>query len=288
MRRARSPPARSGHASWWRCISARRAGIRRSPGFCSTARCRDRANCCNWQSASSARPAGPGSSGWRIRRLDTRPAQPGIDGSSGRTRARTIYWVASRHSPQFWGLFEAPGDRRLVDGAAGPVHHRSVPRDVAASAGNAFRRNAPARPRPAELNIQITVDEEPRGVIVLGELGRLSMSRSTSAPCPPTGRRFSGSSPTRSFVPRELGRRRRQPRRCRCRSPVSTSAAVRCSAPLTPPSAGASGASRRSRRERDSDTRDRNTAWVSPFARSSPRWMPRASRAASSTSTKAT
>jgi glycosyltransferase involved in cell wall biosynthesis len=114
------------------------------------------------------------------------------------------YWVASRQSPRFWGLYEAVDQdgwwmgrqaQFIIDPSAG-----TLLRVRGTHAGELYRQ---VRGRP-NLNVQVTVDEEPRGVIALGEWGTFDVAIDIG-PLPANRPAVLGLIPDGSFVPRELG-----------------------------------------------------------------------------------
>ena len=119
-------------------------------------------------------------------------------------RFAPIQWVGSRQSPQFWGLFETPGHDEWWMG-------RQAQFLIEAPAGTMLRlrgthpaemhRLAVGRP---ELTINITVDEEPRGSIMLTELGPFDVSIDLGD-LPANRPSGPGLVPQRSCIPRELG-----------------------------------------------------------------------------------
>jgi glycosyltransferase involved in cell wall biosynthesis len=122
---------------------------------------------------------------------------------AGASRAHD-YWVASRLSPQFWGLFEAPGESAwwmgrqaqfIIDPSPGTLLR------VQGTHSGEMHRLARGRPN---VNIQITVDEEPRGVVALGEWGVFDVSLDIG-PLPANRPAVLGLVPDSYFVPRELG-----------------------------------------------------------------------------------
>ena len=114
------------------------------------------------------------------------------------------HWVASRQSPQFWGLFETPGHAEWWMG-------RQAQFLIEASSGTTLRlrgihpaemhRLAAGRP---ELTIHITVDEEPRGSVMLTELGAFDTSIDLGT-LPANRPAVLGLIPERSCIPRDLG-----------------------------------------------------------------------------------
>ena len=122
---------------------------------------------------------------------------------AGASRAHD-HWVASRQSPSFWGMFEAAGEEAWWMGRQAQFiidpSHGTLLRVRGRHAGEMYRL---ARGRP-HLNIQLTVDEEPRGVIALGEWGEFDVSIDIG-PLPSNRPAILGLVPDGSFVPRELG-----------------------------------------------------------------------------------
>ncbi len=122
---------------------------------------------------------------------------------AGATRTHD-YWTASRLSPQFWGLFEQAGAEAwwmgrqaqfIIDPTGG-----TVLRVQGIHAGEMHRL---ARGKP-NLDVRITVDDEPRGVVALGEWGPFDVSVDLG-PLPANRPAVLGLVPDASFVPRELG-----------------------------------------------------------------------------------
>jgi glycosyltransferase involved in cell wall biosynthesis len=114
------------------------------------------------------------------------------------------FWAATRHSPPYWGLFDEPGQdswwmsrqaQFMIDPSAG-----SVLRVRGMHSGEMHRL---ARGSPG-LNVRITVDDEPRGVIALGEWGPFDVSVDIGA-VPAHRPAVLGLIPDACFVPRELG-----------------------------------------------------------------------------------
>jgi glycosyltransferase involved in cell wall biosynthesis len=119
-------------------------------------------------------------------------------------RLAPIQWVGSRQSPQFWGLFETPGRDEwwmgrqaqfLIEAPAGTVLR------LRGTHPGEMHRLAVGRP---ELTINLTVDEEPRGAIMLAELGPFDISIDLGD-LPANRPSVLGLFPQRSCVPRELG-----------------------------------------------------------------------------------
>ncbi|HVZ21979.1 MAG TPA: glycosyltransferase family 4 protein [Vicinamibacterales bacterium] len=132
------------------------------------------------------------------------PERQPAERTTGPLRLTPIQWVAARHTAQFWGLFESP-DRDvwwmgrqaqfIIDNPAGTVLRlRGIhPAEM--------HRLASGRP---ELTINITVDGEPRGSVMLAELGPFDVSVDLGA-LPINRPAVLGLAPERSCVPRELG-----------------------------------------------------------------------------------
>jgi glycosyltransferase involved in cell wall biosynthesis len=119
-------------------------------------------------------------------------------------RLTPTHWVASRQSPQFWGLFETPGHdawwmgrqaQFLLEGPAGTTLR------LRGTHPAEMHRLAVGRP---ELTINITVDEEPRGSVMLTQLGEFDVSLDLGT-LPANRPAVLGLCPERSCVPCELG-----------------------------------------------------------------------------------
>jgi glycosyltransferase involved in cell wall biosynthesis len=119
-------------------------------------------------------------------------------------RFTPIRWAGGRQSPQFWGLFETPGHDEWWMG-------RQAQFLIEAPDGSTLRlrgihpaemhRRSVGRP---ELTINITVDDEPRGVVLLTELGAFDVSIDLGD-LPANRPSVLGLVPERSCVPRDLG-----------------------------------------------------------------------------------
>ena len=119
-------------------------------------------------------------------------------------RLAPVHWIGARHSPQFWGLFESPGENEWWMGRQAQFLIEAPEGTTLRVRGTHFgeyHRLAAGRP---ELTINITVDEEPRGTVMLTEHGSFDVSidlKSLPASRPSVLR----IAPERSFVPRDLG-----------------------------------------------------------------------------------
>jgi glycosyltransferase involved in cell wall biosynthesis len=119
-------------------------------------------------------------------------------------RLASVHWVAARQSPQFWGLFESPGQNEWWMGRQAQFLIEAPEGTVLRLRGThpaEMHRLAVGRP---ELNINITVDEEPRGVVMLTELGPFDVSIDLGS-LPANRPSVLGLAPERSCVPRDLG-----------------------------------------------------------------------------------
>jgi len=121
-----------------------------------------------------------------------------------RVRLAPAHWVGARQSPQFWGLFDTPGQDEwwmgrqaqfLIEAPEGTILR------VRGTHPAEMHRLAAGRP---ELNINITVDDDPRGSVMLTELGPFDVSIDLGN-LPANRPSVLGLAPERSCVPRELG-----------------------------------------------------------------------------------
>jgi len=121
-----------------------------------------------------------------------------------RVRLAPAHWVGARQSPQFWGLFDTPGQDEwwmgrqaqfLIEAPEGTILR------VRGTHPAEMHRLAVGRP---ELNINITVDDDPRGSVMLTELGPFDVSIDLGN-LPANRPSVLGLAPERSCVPRELG-----------------------------------------------------------------------------------